>query len=121
VGRYIFHIALSDDWEEAKRAGEYRISTRGTTLDVEGFIHASLDREQVERVGAFNYATISEPLVVLKVDTERLDAPIRLENLDGGPELFPHIYGPIPVDAVVELLAATSDGRNFAVDWPDTD
>jgi uncharacterized protein (DUF952 family) len=33
--------------------------------------------------------------VVLAIDTDRLDAEVRVE---GG---FPHIYGPLPLDAVV--------------------
>lgn len=33
----IYHIAAASDWEEAKRAGEYRISTRGQALDEVGF------------------------------------------------------------------------------------
>ena len=37
----IFHIALADDWEGAQRFGEYEGSTRATTLDQVGFIHAA--------------------------------------------------------------------------------
>jgi uncharacterized protein (DUF952 family) len=50
---------------------------------------------------------------VLVIDTERLEIPVVVENLEGGDEPFPHLYGPLPTGAVVNVLAAvvTSDGR----------
>ena len=114
--RHIFHIALTGDWEAAKRAGEYRVSTRGAGLEEVGFIHASL-RDQVERIGSFLYATVSEPVIVLQIDSHRVSAPVRLENLEGGSELFPHIYGPLEIDAVVATIPARGDGRRLVVEW----
>jgi uncharacterized protein (DUF952 family) len=102
----IFHIALVADWDEAKRNGSYRVSTLGATLDEVGFIHASFE-EQLARVGAGFYADVREALVVLVIDVDRLDAPVVVENLDGGDERFPHIYGPVPTDAVVAVRPAT--------------
>ncbi|MFL6204224.1 MAG: DUF952 domain-containing protein [Acidimicrobiales bacterium] len=112
----IFHIALLADWEEAARIGSYRVSTRGATLDEVGFIHASFE-DQVAGVAARFYADVGEPLVVLTIDRDRLDAPVVVEDVDGGDERFPHIYGPVPADAVVEVRPATvtPDGR-FLVD-----
>ena len=43
----IFHIALPDDWEAARRSGKYTASTRGRSLSEEGFIHCSFT-DQVE-------------------------------------------------------------------------
>lgn len=40
---------------------------------------------------------------MLVIDTERLPAPVRYESVTPGGEEFPHIYGPVPVDAVVEV------------------
>ena len=37
----IYHIAEAADWEQARRDGQYTMSTRGRTLAEEGFIHAS--------------------------------------------------------------------------------
>ena len=39
--------------------------------------------------------------VVLTIDTDLLPAPVRLEVPDGATEAFPHVYGPIPVTAVI--------------------
>jgi len=114
--QHIFHVALRQDWEAAKLVGEYRVSTLGRTLGDVGFIHGSF-RHQIERIGAFVYATDKEPLVVLDIDTPRLRVPVHIENIEGGSELFPHIYGPLPVEAVIRTLPATTDGGRFVVEW----
>lgn len=96
----LLHIALPDDWAAARAAGEYRISTRGKTLDDEGFIHCSYPR-QVEGVANRFYANTAE-LVLLHLDPDLIDAEVRVEpGVEGGDELFPHVYGPIPTTAVV--------------------
>ena len=114
--KHIFHIALTEDWEAAKRAGEYRVSTRGASLEKVGFIHASL-RDQVERIGSSLYTPVSEPVIVLQIDPHRVSAPVRLENLEGGYELFPHIYVPLEIDAVVATIPARVDGQRLIVEW----
>lgn len=96
----LFHLALRRDWEAAQRHGEYRISTLGRTLEDEGFLHASY-RLQVEGVRSRFYAEVTEPLVLLEIDPDRLDVPVVEEVPDGADEAFPHIYGPLPVAAVV--------------------
>lgn len=113
---YIFHIAVRRDWEAAQRVGEYRVSTIGSTVEEVGFIHGSF-RHQVERVGSFRYLDVAEPVIVLVIDARRLSVPVRVENLDGGSELFPHIYGPLPVAAVVDTLPTRNDGERFVVSW----
>ena len=92
----LFHVARADDWAAALETGEYRWSSRGLTLEDEGFIHASY-AEQWEEVLAAHYADEKAPLVLLTVDPARVPADIRVE---GG---FPHVYGPLPVDAVVAV------------------
>ena len=104
----IFHVTELDRWQDAQRAGSYAGSTRGATLAEVGFVHCSF-AEQVERVTDFLYgADFADELVVLEIETDRLEAEVRVENLDGGDELFPHIYGPVPVDAVVDVRVITS-------------
>jgi uncharacterized protein (DUF952 family) len=99
-GEHIFHIATVADWETALATGAYRISTLGRTLDEEGFIHASR-QGQVEGVRRAFYAGLTEPLVLLEIDPDRLDVELRVEVPAGAAEAFPHIYGPLPVGAVV--------------------
>lgn len=98
----IFHIATVADWARARRDGTYTTSTRGRTLAEEGFIHASRV-DQWQAVRERWYADVTEPLVLLVIDVELLDAPMVEEVVEGG-ETFPHLYGPLNTDAVVETL-----------------
>ncbi|CAL9654274.1 DUF952 domain-containing protein [Streptomyces sp. Tu 3180] len=101
---YILHITERSLWDEAREQGAYRMSTRGRTLAQEGFVHCST-RAQLPAVAAFLYGSYEGPdeLVVLVVDPGRLDVPVRYEAPEPGAEEFPHVYGPIPVEAVVEV------------------
>ena len=98
----IFHIAEADAWIDARRTGAYRESTLGKSLDDVGFIHCSF-RHQVEAVANRAYGG-REHLVLLVIDPAKVTAEIRTENLDGGADPYPHIYGPLNVDAVSEAL-----------------
>ena len=94
----IFHIATLADWKQAQESGTYATSTYGRSLDEEGFIHAAR-HDQVPTVRDVIYAEVTEPLVVLEIETDLLDAEVRDEQV--GDEVYPHVYGPIPVSAVV--------------------
>jgi len=98
----IFHIAFAADWHAAQASGDYGISTRGRTLDEVGFIHASY-ANQVSGVANAFYGGIKEQLVLLVIDRQRLRPTVRDEAPEGSSELFPHIYGPLNLDAVVEV------------------
>nr|WP_252980673.1 DUF952 domain-containing protein [Streptomyces chartreusis] len=101
---HILHITERSLWEAARERGTYEMSTRGRTLKEEGFIHCST-RAQLPSVAAFLYGSYDGPddLVVLVVDPARLEAPLRYEAPKPGGEEYPHVYGPIPVTAVVEV------------------
>jgi glutathione S-transferase len=94
----IFHIATLADWKEADASGIYAVSTLGRTLEQEGYIHAAR-HDQVPLVRDRYYADVTEPLVVLEIETDLLDAEVRDEQV--GDEVYPHVYGPIPAAAVV--------------------
>lgn len=112
----IYHVASAADWEAAQRTGEYRASTRQAALQEIGFIHCSF-RDQVERIANAVYADTTQPPLVLVVDPTRVAAEIRVENLGGGEELFPHVYGPLPVHAVSEVLEVRRAGGGWRVTW----
>jgi uncharacterized protein (DUF952 family) len=97
----IVHLTERSLWEEARSRGTYEISTRGRTLQEEGFIHCST-REQLPGTAARFFAGVPD-LVVLVIDPARLDVPLKYEAPAPGAEEFPHVYGPIPVDAVVDV------------------
>jgi uncharacterized protein (DUF952 family) len=97
----LYHIALPDDWAAAQVSGEYTTSTRGRTLAEEGFIHCSF-AEQVQATADRFYRDVNDALV-LRIDRARLPSRVVVEDLVGTGELFPHVYGPIPVSAVVDV------------------
>jgi uncharacterized protein (DUF952 family) len=97
----IYHLALPEEWAAALDAGEYRRSTRERSLEEEGFIHCSF-ADQVERTGAAYYAD-RDDVVLLSIEPTRVPSDVRIERAPGRNEDFPHIYGPIPVDAVVDV------------------
>ncbi|MFE3716680.1 DUF952 domain-containing protein [Streptomyces cyaneofuscatus] len=110
----LLHLAEAPLWEAARGTGTYEMSTRGRTLQEEGFIHLSLPH-QLPGVARMLYGdgdgdgsedgggAGGHDLVVLVVDPARLTAPVRYEAMKPGGEEFPHLYGPLPVDAVVEV------------------
>ncbi len=94
----IYHISSLAEWQQAQEAGVYRADS----LASQGFIHCST-REQIPGVGARFY-TGRQGLLLLRIDPARLAAPLVYENLEGGQELFPHIYGPLELEAVEAVL-----------------
>lgn len=98
-GSELFHITTREAWAAAQRAGVYT----APSLDDVGFIHLSLDRQWPgARDRFFRSAT---GLVLLVIEPGRLQGEVRFERADG--DSFPHLYGPLNVDAVVEVRELT--------------
>lgn len=93
----IFHITKQDAWTRAKAEGSYRTEM----FSIEGFIHCST-ADQVIQVANIRFRGQTR-LVLLSIDTDRVTAEIIYENLEGGSQLFPHIYGELNVHAVVQV------------------
>ncbi len=109
----IYHLAVPEDWGRAAQGGLYAVSTRGLSLADEGFIHCSF-AHQIEPVANAWYRDLDR-LVILRLDPETLAAEVRVEpSSDGSAELFPHVYGPIPIAAVAETVAWS---REAGQDW----
>ncbi len=112
----IYHITSSAAWTAARTTGSYVADTLAT----EGFIHFST-RDQVLRVANSRFAG-QTGLVLLAVDPARLSAELRYEESHPG-EHFPHLYGPLNLDAVVAVypFAPQPDGRfQLPPAWPGT-
>jgi uncharacterized protein (DUF952 family) len=101
------HITERTTWQAAQRAGEFRMSTRGVTLEEEGFIHCS-QPHQLRSVAEMFYGDLDD-LVVLVIDPALVRAPVRYEAPDGGTEKYPHIYGALPIAAVTDVIAVSRD------------
>ena len=113
----IFHLALASEWAAAEESGAYTTSTLGRSLAEEGFIHASR-ADQWTAVRDRFYADVTEPLVLLELDTDLLDVPVVEEPpAPGVEETFPHIYGRLPASAVVKAIPL-SPGTTTAAPRP---
>lgn len=98
---WLYHLALSHDWQQARSEGLYTRSTRGRTLAEVGFIHLS-QAHQVAATAARFYGDLPAGAVtLLTMDPDQLGAELRYEPAPGSGELFPHLYGPVPLAAVV--------------------
>jgi uncharacterized protein (DUF952 family) len=96
---FIYHITSRSSWQVAQKGGQY---SPGSLLK-EGFIHCSR-WNQVNRVAnAYYQGQIG--LVLLEINPKRLAGELRWESgTDKPDELFPHIYGPLNLDAVLQVL-----------------
>ena len=100
--RWLYHLALEEDWQQARRDGVYSRSTRGMSLEEVGFLHASWSH-QVEPTWQRFYGDGPE-LRLLVIDPIRLEAAglqVREEPAPGSGELFPHLFGALPIEAVL--------------------
>ena len=98
---HILHITTPADWQAALEAGLYH----AVSLESEGFIHCSIAQQIAATANRF-YAGQSD-LLLLHIDPQALAAELRWEAADG--QDFPHIYGPVNLDAVVEVEAFNPD------------
>jgi uncharacterized protein (DUF952 family) len=103
----ILHGCSRAEWDAAVEAGVYT----GDTLDTEGFVHCSdLGTIHLPLTALFNGRT---DMVLLVIDPTRVGAPVRWEPGDpadpAGTPWFPHVYGPIPTNAVLAVHPLTPE------------
>lgn len=102
----IYHITSREAWDAAQEHGQYVASS----LISEGFIHASTSTQVLPAAEKFYKGQAG--LVLLVIDSTRLSSRLKWEPpFDGAPppgappaDLFPHIYGPINLEAIVQVL-----------------
>lgn len=97
----IFHLTDPDRWAQSLAEGVHTGSTRGVDLAQEGYIHCSTAAQWPGVVERY-YADV-EQLLLLHIDEALLEAPLVHERLGAATEDFPHVYGPIPLTAVVQV------------------
>ena len=110
--RVIYKICRTADWRAAEESGTFE----GAAVDLaDGYIHFSTAAQVAET--AARHFSGADDLVLVAVDEAQLGSALRFEVSRGG-DLFPHLYGPLPVSAVhwVLPLALGADGRHV---WPD--
>jgi len=94
----IFHITSRAAWDSALGAGIYEADSLAT----EGFIHCSTAAQYIWVANQRFHGRTD--LLLLHIDPTRLRSEVRYENLEGGENLFPHVYGAIPIGAVLNVV-----------------
>jgi uncharacterized protein (DUF952 family) len=93
----IFHIVAPGVWARAQEGGTYLPAG----YEQDGFVHCSF-ADQVAQVANARYREAPE-LIVVEIESDAVPAEVRVEDSYGAGEEFPHVYGPIPVEAAVAV------------------
>jgi len=106
--RIIYHMCRRAEWSAAQACGRYDGSSQDAA---DGFIHFSTAAQI--RDSAARHRAGQDGLVLLAVDAGRLGEALRWEESRGG-ALFPHLYGPLALSAVIAVhdLPLGADGRH---------
>jgi uncharacterized protein (DUF952 family) len=121
MGAMILHILSRSEWEFARRQGDYR----PPSLAAEGFIHCSTIAQVIDTANLFYPG--QRDLLLLLIDERKLTAPLKFEapadSRDARPRaLFPHVYGPLNLDAVIDAVELPCDaGGSFRLPAPIAD
>ena len=108
MSKTIYKICPEALWREAEKAGRFE----GAPVDLaDGFIHFST-ADQVEETAAKHFAG-QTGLLLIAIDGQRLGDALKYEPSRGG-ALFPHLYGPLDLTAVmwVKQLLVGSNGNH---------
>ena len=104
----IYKIVPEDLWRNAERDGVFA----GAPVDLaDGFIHFSTAAQTQET--ADKHFAGQANLLLVAIESTDLGAGLRWEPSRGG-QLFPHLYGPLPVAAAASIrpISLGSDGRH---------
>ena len=96
---YIYHVTTLKEWEAAKIKNEYK----PVNFEQDGFIHCSVEKQIPGVLDRFYKGQTG--LVKLKIEKEKVQRPVLFELALDLDELFPHIYGALNLDSVVEVTA----------------
>ncbi len=94
---YIYHVTTLKEWEAAKIKNEYT----PVNFEQDGFIHCSIEKQIPGVLDRFYKGQTG--LVKLKIEKEKVQRPVLFELAIDLDELFPHIYGALNLDSVVEV------------------
>lgn len=107
-------IARQKDWEAAQEAGTYQQSTIESTLEEVGFIHCTTPDQTLE-VANRKYTAYND-LILIFIDADKVEAPVKFEGARSGRAgIFPHIYGPLNVNAAYKTTLLKKVGGAFVL------
>lgn len=105
---FLVHAAKKRDWEGSNLTGYYG----DFSIKKDGFIHCSTPDSIVD-VANDNLRGITEPMLLLKIDTDLLENKIRWEKRGNKGIEFPHLYGLLNTSAVVSVYDFNRDQDGY--------
>lgn len=105
-----FHLVPREVWDARSSGSEYVPEA----CEADGFIHCTDGEQEVIAVGNRYYRGDRRAYVVLSIARARLTAPVKYEDPARN---FPHIYGPLNLDAVVDVrpIRRAADGTFLGI------
>jgi uncharacterized protein (DUF952 family) len=120
---FIYHVSLKDDFLAFVNSNLYS----PPSLKEEGFIHCSLGGKIGTIVLNKYFSSVKTEIVILKIETSKVVSMVKFEDPSPLPlpgdktypsgTKFPHIYGPLNLDAIVSYGAIKKSGNGYK--WPD--
>lgn len=106
---HIFKILTPEQWSAFQSEGVFH----GAPIDIaDGYIHLST-RAQVEETACKHFSTY-DTIIVCLCDSALMDHELKWELSRGG-DLFPHLYGPLPMACITAHSAVARKGQAFAI------
>jgi uncharacterized protein (DUF952 family) len=110
----IYHLAPALRWNDWPHGQPYLPAE----YTADGFIHCTAGDDLMLQVANRFYRQVPDPFVLLVIDPQRLTSELRWEQPpDDLAPLFPHIYGPINPESVVEVRIVQRNGAGEFVNW----
>jgi uncharacterized protein (DUF952 family) len=103
-------VVISQDsfWKKSQKTGEYTQSTIESTLGEVGFIHCTTPEQTI--MIAKRHFTQYDDLTLLLIDLEKVKPEVKFEaSLSGRGGIYPHIYGPLNMDAIYKAVPLAKD------------
>jgi uncharacterized protein (DUF952 family) len=112
----IYHLTTRKEWKHALATGDYRTKD----LQRDGYIHCSTQTQLVPV--AMEFFAHRRKISILAIEPTLLTSQVKWEKPDDGPppgvdagEKFPHLYGPLNIDAVQKVLDMERDANDLFV------
>jgi uncharacterized protein (DUF952 family) len=110
----IYHLAPAARWHGWPSGEPYLPAEYAD----HGFIHCTAGDKLMLKVANRFYRGVPGDFVLLAIDPSRLAAPLKWEeSTDDLAAVFPHVYGPIDRDAIVEVRAIRRAGDGGFIGW----
>ena len=108
----IFHLVPKKKWHNNQRYGLYRPDLK----DEEGFIHCST-ADQVEDT-ANRFFKDQNNILLIVINYGKIQSDVKMEDTEGSGQEYPHIYGPLNMDAILDKIKLQSDEDGlFQIDF----